>query len=282
MGLPAPPADPARADRLAHYLLKAVNKANFAYNLLQDGDSVLVAVSGGKDSLSLLDLLDRYRRIAPQRYTLKAGFVRYDRHCGRAAPEEWLQQWCADRGVPFFVEELAVQEELARTHLSPCFRCAWLRRKTLFLLAGRLGCNKLAFGHHADDIAETTLLNLFFAARLRPMEPRVVMFGGALTVIRPLALVEERDIVPFAQASGYPLAGEPCPQGLDSRRALVKRVLRELEGECHQVKRHIFRAAEHCQRLRALVARQGQDPFSGAAGTQEFSGDPAITGSPED
>lgn len=274
MHVSAPQADPARADKLAYYLLKAINKANFAYNLFQDGDTVMVAVSGGKDSLSLLDLLCRYRRVAPQRYTLKAGFVRYDRHCGRAVPEEWLRAFCAEQGVPFFVEELAVQEELARTPLSPCFRCAWLRRKTLFLLAGRLGCNKLAFGHHADDIAETTLLNLFFAARLRPMEPRVVMFGGVLTVIRPLALVEERDIIPFAQASGYPLTGEPCPEGLDSRRALVRRVLRELEGECHQVKRHILRAAEHCQRLRALAEQQRQGASTGAAGAQETSGDP--------
>lgn len=241
-------ANVARADKLAYYLLKAVNKANFAYGLLQEGDVVLVAVSGGKDSLSLLDLLQRYRHSAPQRYTLKVGFVRYDRHCGRAVPEDWLREWCQAQGLPFFVEEVPVQEELAQTNLSKCFRCAWLRRRALFLLAGRLGCNKLAFGHHADDVAETTLMNLFYTARLRPMEPRVTLFGGALTVIRPLALVEERDIVPFAQASGFPFVGEPCPDGVGSRRALVKRMLRELEGDCHQIKRHIFRAAEYSER----------------------------------
>lgn len=237
--------DEARADKLAYYLLKAVNKAIRYYRMLANGDRVLVAVSGGKDSLTLLDLLQRRQRSAPEHYQLIAGTLRSDFHCGRAVPEEWLRAWCEARYIPWVCEELPIAEEMARTTtVSRCFRCAWLRRKALFQMAARLGCNKVAFGHHADDIAETTLMNLFYNARIQRMAPKVSFFGGQLVVIRPLALVEERDIVSFAQASGFPIAGEPCPEGQRSRRALVRRLLRELEADCHQVKRHIYRAVE--------------------------------------
>ena len=245
-----PSPDPARADRLAHYLLRAVNKACYAYRLLDKGDVVLVAVSGGKDSLTLLDLLWRRQALARERYRLIVGHVRSDWHCGRAAPLPWLQGWCAARGLELAVEEMAVADDLRAMRKSRCFRCAWVRRKTLFTLAERLGCNKLALAHHADDIAETTLMNLFYNARIASLAPKMRLFDGRLTVVRPLALVEERDIPPFVRASGFPIVGEPCPEGLTGRRALVKRVLRELESENHRVKRSIF-AAVNRLRLQA-------------------------------
>jgi tRNA 2-thiocytidine biosynthesis protein TtcA len=128
-----------------------------------------------------------------------------------------------------------------------CFRCAWLRRKALFALAARLGCTKLAFAHHADDIAETTLMNLFYTATFRAMDAKMPFFGGRFTVIRPFCFVEERDIVTFAEASGYPLEGERCPEAATSRRTLVRGVLRELDKNCHGVRRRVCAAAEHAQ-----------------------------------
>jgi tRNA 2-thiocytidine biosynthesis protein TtcA len=240
--------DQARADKLAYYLLKAVNKASYEYRLLATGDRVLAAVSGGKDSMTMLDLLWRRRQVAREHYDLVVGHVQSDSACGRAVPRGWLEAWCQARQLPLYVEEVAMAEDLATTNLSKCFRCARLRRKALFLLAERTGCSKLAFGHHADDVAETTLMNLIYNGRLARMEPKMSLFGGRLVIIRPLVFVEERDIVPFVRASAYPIAGEPCPEGVDSQRAFIKNILGQLESQSHDVKRHIYRAVERVQR----------------------------------
>ena len=135
-----------------------------------------------------------------------------------------------------------------------CFRCAWLRRKALFDMAARVGCNKLALAHHADAVAETALMNLFYSATFRTMEARMPFFGGRFELIRPLVYVEERDIVSFAVASGYPLEGDLCPEGATSRRVTVRGILQQLEKDSHGVRRRVCAAGEHAQEdlLRAV------------------------------
>lgn len=247
-----------RADRLAYYLQKSITKADKRFRMLEEGDRILVAVSGGKDSLSLLDLLRRRQATSRVHYTLVAGHIRTDAHCGRAVPLAWLESWCAEQGLPLALSDIVVADALKTTEKSACFVCSWHRRKALFTLARSLGCNKLAFGHHGDDVAETVLLNLLYASRIEGMAGKSSFFGGELTVIRPLLLVEERDLAAFAQASGFPIQGEACPAGEGSQRSQVKQMLRELETGRHRIKRSIFRAVDRyeTEMNRAAWARQ--------------------------
>jgi tRNA 2-thiocytidine biosynthesis protein TtcA len=254
-------------DSMAHYLLRTLNKAQRHYRLFDDGDRLLVAVSGGKDSLTLLDLLHRRRISGPERLELVAGHVRTDYHCGRAVPVDWLADWCAERDIPLLDDTVAVAQRVTSCTHNRCFWCAWARRKALFRMADRSACTKLAFGHHADDVAETTLMNLFYSGRVDTMHARSVLFDGRLTLVRPLALVEERDITAFALASAYPLQGELCPEGAISRRAFVKRVLSEAEMGHHGVKRSMYSALRKldlpgdqstaCQECREVADQEG-------------------------
>jgi len=237
-------------DKLAYYLLKKVNKANREHDLVTDGDRIAVAVSGGKDSLSLLRLLGVRQRSARERYDVVAIHVvpAADAPCGTGEDTSVLEAWFQDEGVQHaFVPMEEASGQPDRERQSPCFHCAWRRRKAVFLAAERLDCNKVAFGHHADDIAQTTLLNLFYHGRLETMRPRVEFFGGRLTVIRPLAYVPEKELVRFAVACDFPPAPAPCVAAGTSRRALMAQVLRAVEETYPKVKINLWRATERAQ-----------------------------------
>ncbi len=231
-------------------LLKSFARACKEFSLLEAGDRVAVALSGGKDSTSLLDLMLRYRERAGVSYEVVAVHV-----VGTAAgfPDLTgvLRPWLEGLGVEYrFVPlELPPGEPLP----PDCFRCAWNRRKALFLAADALGCNKLALGHHADDAAVTALLNLLFTGRLETLEPRVSFFGGRITVIRPLIYIPAKDLERYARWSGFPLAprGEapravapPCPYQPDDHRRRVAAFLRSFGGRQQEmIRANLWRAA---------------------------------------
>jgi tRNA(Ile)-lysidine synthase TilS/MesJ len=226
-------------DRIAFYLLKEVTRAVGEFGLIADGDRVAVAVSGGKDSRALLQLLLRHQRKASYRYELLALHV-----VGMAAgfPDlrPKLEPWFRELGIEahFVPLELPPEEPLPLD----CFRCSWNRRKALFTAAAGLGCSKLAFGHHADDAAATTLMNLMFNGRLETMVPRVEFFDGAVTVVRPLIYLPEKDLARYERAAGF---AEPfvCPQGSTSRRAQMGQLLRQFGREQDQIRANLWRAA---------------------------------------
>lgn len=226
-------------DRIAYFLLKEVTRAIGEFELVEEGERVGVAVSGGKDSRAMLDLLLRHRRKAPYDYQLVALHADgSEAELPDLRPE--LEPWFQDRGVEYhFVPfDLPSDEPLPLD----CFRCSWIRRKTLFTASVAHGCHKLAFGHHADDAAVTTLMNLMFNGRLETIAPRVVFFDGAMIVIRPLINLPEKDLIRFAKAAGYP-DWPTCPQGEESKRADIEAFLRQFGPQQEQIRINLWRAA---------------------------------------
>lgn len=212
------------AERLAYFLLKAVNEAAREFDMLRAGDRIAVAVSGGKDSLALLCLLQTHRLSFEKRYTLAAIHVRGDGRgvTPRHAP---LEEWLARQEIVYRVVE---PEVAAGEAPLSCQRCAWLRRKALFLAADDLGCNVIAYAHHADDAAQTTLLNLLYGGDVRTLRPTATYFGGRFRLIRPLIYAPESELARFAQAYGFPPPPPACPRSGDSRRKLVADMLKLL------------------------------------------------------
>jgi tRNA 2-thiocytidine biosynthesis protein TtcA len=226
--------------RVAFFLLKSVARACKEFDLLADGDRVAVAVSGGKDSRALLDLLLGYRARVPFSYDLVALHV-VGASAGFPDLRPELEPWFRGLGVEYhFISlELPPGEPLPLD----CHRCAWNRRKALFTAAVELGCNKLALGHHADDAAATTLLSLMYGGRLETMRPRREFFDETVTVIRPLIYLPEKELARYARAAGFPDVPPPCPQALTSKRAQVKALLRHFGRDQRQIRANLWRAA---------------------------------------
>lgn len=210
-------------DHLAHFLLRDVRRAIREFAMLRNGDRVAVAVSGGKDSLSLLDLLQRLQRIAPERFELAAVHVCGDAN-GVTVAHEPLETWLEAQGLAYRI----VTPELTDTEVLPldCQRCTWLRRKALFVAAETLGCNVVAYAHHADDVAQTTLLNLLYVGSVHTLAPVADYFDGHFRLIRPLIYVPESELARFARASSYPPPPPRCPRAGGSRRRLMADMLK--------------------------------------------------------
>jgi len=227
------------ADRQAHFLLRGVGKAIRTYGMLRDGDRVAVALSGGKDSLALLELLDRWRQLSGVTYDLCAIHVRGDA-LGVTPAYGPLEEWLAGRGLP----HRTVAPDLDAGDAPPlgCQRCAWLRRKALFQAAGELDCNVVAYAHHADDAAQTLLLNLFYGGSVHTLAPSASYFRGRFRLVRPLILTPESEIARFGRACGFPAPPPGCPRGADSRRAKMGQMLRLLGPDyLRQVRANLLR-----------------------------------------
>lgn len=226
-------------DRIAYFLLKDLTRAVGEFGLIDPGDRVAAAVSGGKDSRVMLDLLLRHRRKVPYDYELLALHV-VGTEAGLPDLRPQIEPWLRDLGI----EVRMVPLELPPAEPLPldCFRCSWNRRKALFEASVDLGCAKLAFGHHADDAAVTALMNLLFNGKVETMAPRVSFFDGAVTVIRPLITLPEQALLRYAKVAGYPNRAV-CPQAEDSERARVEAFLREFGRQQEQVRTNLWRAA---------------------------------------
>ncbi|HSB05157.1 MAG TPA: ATP-binding protein [Thermodesulfobacteriota bacterium] len=218
-----------------------MGKAIHRYGLIEDGDRILVGVSGGKDSLTMLHLLHERKKRVLIDYELIPIHIDLGYDSSRQGP---LREFFVARGLSYHIEPTQIGK-LAHgpeNRENPCFLCSWERRKRIFQMAHRLNCNKIALGHHKDDIIETFLLNIFYSAEISTMLPVQTMFKGKLTIIRPLALIEERKIERFAREMGLPSGPSGCPLSGKTKRKEIKELIQTLEKVNPQTKRNIFRS----------------------------------------
>jgi len=233
--------DPLR--QLGRRLLGQLGQASRDYGLLESGDHVLVAVSGGKDSYTMLDLLRQLQQRAPFDFTLVA--VNIDQgHPGY--PRHVLEEYLAREGYPaeFVCEDTySVVKAKVPEGKTYCSLCSRLRRGILYTTAQRLGATKIALGHHRDDFTETLLLNLLYAGQIKAMPPRLVSDDGANVVIRPLCYAAEEDIAEYARLRAYPiLPCDLCGSQENLKRQRVKRLISELHAENPNVRGNLFAA----------------------------------------
>ena len=216
--------------RLAAQLRSAVGKAIADYRMISPGDRVMVCLSGGKDSYTLLDILLSLQRSAPVSFELLA--VNLDQK-QPGFPAHVLPQYLASLGVPFHVIEQDTYRVVTRVvpeGRTLCGLCSRMRRGALYRFAAENGITKVALGHHRDDIVETLFLNLFFGGRLKAMAPKLLSDDGRHIVIRPLAYVAERDIARYARGRAFPLIPcNLCGSQENLQRVAVKRMLAEWE-----------------------------------------------------
>jgi len=246
----------------------AIGRAIADFGLIEEGDRIAVGLSGGKDSWTLLHMLEELRRRAPINYevmaiTIDSGYPGFR--------SDVIENYLKGHGFSYHIEQAGHYEiirEKRRPDSSYCSICARLKRGSLYTLARKFGCNKLALGHHLDDFIETLLLNQFFVGSLKAMSPSMLADNGVTTVIRPLVYVEEKEIIPFSRENGFPVVCCCCPVcgTADMQRKKMKQLLKDLEKSIPHVKRSLLRALANVQPRHLLdlrlqgYASPGQEP----------------------
>ena len=229
-------ADPRKAvfeaNKLGKRLHRQVGQAIADFNMIEAGDKVMVCLSGGKDSYSLLDILLSLRQRAPVPFEVIA--VNLDQK-QPGFPAHVLPDYLTQLGVPFHIENqdtYSVVKKIIPEGQTMCSLCSRLRRGILYRVAGELGATKIALGHHRDDIVVTMLMNMFFGSRLKGMPPKLVSDDGRHTVIRPLAYVAERDLATWADHRQFPIIPcTLCGSQDNLQRVQVKKMIHEWERQ---------------------------------------------------
>jgi tRNA 2-thiocytidine biosynthesis protein TtcA len=252
--LDTPPDGLARArpsrtlQRLKARLRGSVGKAIEDYRMIVEGDRVMVCLSGGKDSYTLLDILLTLQRSAPVRFELLA--VNLDQK-QPGFPAHVLPTYLRALGVPFHIIEqdtYSVVKRVVPEGRTMCGLCSRLRRGALYRFAAEQGITKIALGHHRDDIVETLFLNLFFGGRLKAMAPKLLSDDGRNVIIRPLAYVAERDIARYARGAAFPIIPcKLCGSQENLQRVAIKKMLADWEREFPGRTESIFSALRHVE-----------------------------------
>ena len=260
-------------ERLEKRIRERFVKAFATYKLLEDNDHVLVGLSGGKDSLCLLEMLAKRAKIDRPKFQVEAVHVRMS-NIQYETSTDYLEQFCRDLNVTLHIittsfetspaagnsplelrslatngtQEFSIQNSQLKSK-PPCFLCSWHRRKQLFNLAQELGCNKIALGHHQDDLLHTCLMNLFYQGRFDTMPALLRMRKMPLSIIRPLCMVEEADIQRYAELRGYEKQVKLCPYEHDSHRHDMRQLFEALQQQNGETRYSLWNAIVRADKL---------------------------------
>lgn len=214
--------------KLIQRLKRRLNQAIKEYKLIEDGDHILLGISGGKDSLALAELLADRAKIFMPKFKISAVHVMMT-NINYESDHTYMREFFERINVPLYIREASFTED-EKSRKSPCFICSWTRRKELFALAKELGCNKIALGHHMDDILATLLMNMTFQGSFSTMPPMLQMRKFDMQIIRPMCLIEEPDLIAYAKLREYMKLKKECPFDKDSNRKVMGDILKDLQN----------------------------------------------------
>lgn len=228
-------------------MLSVMRKGISKYNLIKDGDKIAVGVSGGKDSVTLLKLLAEYRRFSPERFDLLAITVDLS-FSERNADFSPIQALCDELNVEYLIEKTEIGKIVfdIRKETNPCALCSKMRKGALNNLAKEKGCNKIALGHHADDMIDTFLLSLFYEGRLSTFAPKTYLNKIDLTLIRPMIMIKESYVKAYSKT--LPIVDSCCPANKFTKREYVKDAVKDIAKEIPNVREMMFTALTHPER----------------------------------
>lgn len=204
------------------------------YGLIDDGDHILIGLSGGKDSLALTELLAGRSKLLKPRFKISVVHVVMT-NIAYESDTSYFKEFTRALDVPLYIRETSFDPSTDKRK-SPCFLCSWNRRKQLFELAKELGCNKIALGHHMDDMVATLLMNMTFQGSISSMPPLLQMNKFDMQIIRPMCLIEEKDLIDLATLRNYKKQVKNCPYESQTNRKVMGEVLKQLETISPQAK----------------------------------------------
>lgn len=225
------------------HLLSYVRRAVDDYGMIEDGDVIAVGISGGKDSLTLLYAMSKLAVFYPHRFSVKALMIDmgFD-----GADHSAVKKFCDSLGVELYVIGTQISKVIfdVRKESNPCSLCAKMRRGAIHSSAKEIGCNKVALGHHFDDVVDTFMLNLYFEGRIGCFSPVTYLSRSDITLIRPLIYLPEKDIRYFASQKSLPVEVSPCPADGNTQRAEINKMLAALDREHKGLRYRIFGAIQ--------------------------------------
>lgn len=228
-------------------MLSVLRKGITKYKLIKDGDKIAVGVSGGKDSVTLLKLLAEYKKFSPEKFELIAITIDL-KFNGVEMDVSPIKELCDQLGVEYFVETTDIGQIVfdERKEKSPCSLCSKMRKGALYNLAIEKGCNKVALGHHKDDLIDTLFLSLFYEGRLSTFAPKLLLDRTGLILIRPLVFTNEIDITPYARS--LPVVKSNCPVNKLTKREKIKDIAKSIQQEIPNLREMVFTALVHPDR----------------------------------